>query len=147
MHAVRGAKLTFENIFPKITATPRLQLAFSHFSPASLWPPTSGCPEAAISRLEWEDLSVHSSKCDDWLGWGTHGSSQFHSGLSAAVFCLAWCPWKVTSMWDNIYTTISCLAGLLWMQEKGSNKAGAGGKSLPGKNIKYSQRLHPHCPV
>lgn len=31
---------------------------------------------------------MHSSKCDERLGWGTHGSSQIHSGLSAGVF--AW---------------------------------------------------------
>lgn len=72
----------------KITATVRPQLAFTHFLPASLWPPASGCPEAAIRSLEWEGLSAQSSKCDDRLRWGTHGSSQIHSGLSARVF--AW---------------------------------------------------------
>lgn len=33
----------------------------------SLRPPALGCPAVAISWLEWEGLSVHSTKCDGWL--------------------------------------------------------------------------------
>lgn len=99
---------------PQITTTIRLQLALTHFSQTSLWSPASGCPEVAISWLEWEGLSVHSSKCDDWLD--TWVIIDPFRAFSRSV-CLARCPKKVTSTWDNIYTTISCLAGLLWMQE------------------------------
>lgn len=78
----------------------------------SLWSPACGCAEVAISRLEWEGLSAHSSKCDDRLD--TWVIIDPFWPFSCRV-CLAWCPKRVTSTWDNIYTTISCLAGLLWM--------------------------------
>lgn len=69
---------------PEITATVRPQLAFTRSPSISV----TLLLQAAIRSLEWESLSAHSSKCDDWFGWGTHGSWQIHSGLSARVF--AW---------------------------------------------------------
>lgn len=85
----------------------RLPLSFNHFPQTSLWPPAPSCPGVAISWLEWEGffLCTHPSVM---MGY-CHGSIQ---GIQLQL-CLAWSPTKVTSTWDNIYTTISCLAALL----------------------------------
>lgn len=93
----------------------------------SPWPPASHCPEVAISRPEWEGLSVLSSMCDDWLDtWVIMDPFRaFRHNVR-----MAWCPKKVTSMWDNIYTTISCLADSLWMQKQDRSDTDAPGYKL-----------------
>lgn len=106
---------------PKINSQPAAVagLFIQCFSPPPLrdsqCPPAWGCPAVAISRLEWEGLSVRSSKCDGWLD--TRVIIDPFGALGHSVR-LAPCPDKVTRTQDNIYTSISRLAGLLWMGEK-----------------------------